>query len=315
MHAIGFISAFVIWKSQNSIAVVTSMILLGAYIAATLTKALWKAYAATVFHGLTAFVSQMRQKIESGEWDCHFAATVADNNGANPEKIETDRHGKMQLLYITNFGFGFAADRVYEVARSRKVDLYLMLTVFFAAFQIIVGFAVEFLGLNFVNASSFSDAEGATFFDFLGFSLSVFSTVEVSPIAAVTQWARLLCYLEVGCLMLFVFIIVFTVLTAARETYREDIERFIAEVQASERAVTSLANKVYQFSIDELEQRLLVRDSKFVNFFRRFRGLPALSSPETTQALAKGAIVETAHPQPPRQSRKKPAKRKREKKR
>ena len=74
-------------------------------------------------------------------------------------------------------------------------------------------------------------------------------------------------------------ILVFSVLTAAREAFREDIDEFTSELHKTASAIEARISEAYQLTFVQLEIKLLNENGATVNLIRKFRGLPELTIP------------------------------------
>jgi hypothetical protein len=80
------------------------------------------------------------------------------------------------------------------------------------------------------------------------------------------------------CALIIFFILVFTVLTAARESYKTEMDELGAELRAVADALDSRLTEVYRMTLDEAELFLMRDQAPLVNLIRKGRGLPELSS-------------------------------------
>jgi hypothetical protein len=111
------------------------------------------------------------------------------------------------------------------------------------------------------------------------------------PASTVTT---LVYYVEAACTILILVILVFTVLTAAREAFKHDVKVFGTELKLTADAIDSRITQVYSLTLSELEIVLLKDQGPLVNGLRKARGLPALSLP-TSGELGSNADTSVDH--------------------
>jgi hypothetical protein len=148
------------------------------------------------------------------------------------------------------------------------------------------------LALEKLDPTSFGySATETNFWGFLGFSLGNLTTGSVATVAPVSHLAVLFTYTEKMCALIIFFILVFTVLTAARESYKAEMDELGAELRGVADAVDRRLTEVYRMTLDEAELFLLRDQADLVNLIRRGRGLPELRSiSKPAQAAASPSV-------------------------
>ena len=71
----------------------------------------------------------------------------------------------------------------------------------------------------------------------------------------------------------------FTILTAARERYLENLTEFVSALKDTARKIEDQVIEICQKSMPEIEIVIVVTDKDFVNTLRKARGMPELSAP------------------------------------
>ncbi|MEP7367549.1 MAG: hypothetical protein ABI972_30180, partial [Acidobacteriota bacterium] len=163
---------------------------------------------------------------------------------------------------------------------------YLIMSWLYTVFVTIVTFGFLFLSLHKIDSTSFKIGSVATSWDFMAFSLEALTTARVSTIVPSSRVAVLMCYSEAFCAMLIFVILVFTVLTAAREAFREDVECFSRELRLTAGAIDSRIESVCMMTVGEVEKVLHESQFVLVNTMRKSRGLPEFGAPEVIEAKA-----------------------------
>jgi hypothetical protein len=135
----------------------------------------------------------------------------------------------------------------------------------------------------------------ATWSSFFGYSMTVFTTSDLSPISPATSVAAGVSYGELLCGLVAGVILVFTILTAARDKYRQDIKLFVDELRLAANATTARVSELFQLTLEEVEYILIIDQSHLVNRLRKLRDLPELLPPteEQTEPAAESHISST----------------------
>ena len=133
--------------------------------------------------------------------------------------------------------------------------------------------------------NSFNIPFKPSFFTFLGFSFSKFAPSGASTISPSELPAILLCYSELACTLIIIIILVFTILTAARERYKEDLYSIVEEVAESVAIIQNNFDAIFNMTLSDAEYILLSYDESLVNGLRKLRGLQELKSNEPKSPL------------------------------
>lgn len=171
-------------------------------------------------------------------------------------------------------------DRLLKVAKSRKPDLYLMISWLYTVILTSLIYGFEYWSLWKLNPNSFFSNNPSSFWRFWGFSFDKLTPSSLSTMAPATVLATLLSYSELFCALIILVILVFSVLTAAREKYREDIADFVSEVANLGNHIQVKFSQFYSIAIPDVEILLLSSNEVIINKLRKVRGLPALSVAE-----------------------------------
>jgi ABC-type antimicrobial peptide transport system permease subunit len=134
---------------------------------------------------------------------------------------------------------------------------------------------------------AFSDTFTLNFWSFLGFSFGKLIHSTVVEITPANLMATLLCYSELLCALIIFVILIFVILTVAREKYKKDIDDFISELGNTTNIFQQKFLSLYEVSLPDIEIILLRDNASLVNSLRKLRGMPELSSTEDSKKIDK----------------------------
>lgn len=269
------LSALCIVLSSTSQLLIPSMVLLGVYLVMHLYRSLRKAYRSSIFQGLADLVKKMRVGLKGGQqalW--------------KKEKYDsgtTEYQQQCLTFYLFNTGVEIVGEKLLKVAKSRRPDLYLMISWLTTVLLTSLIYAFEYWSLYKIDALSFTPNYTLSFWSFWGFSFGKLTPSSISAIGPVSGIATVLSYSELFCALIILVILVFSVLTAAREKYREDIGDFVSEVGNLGRDLQEQFFPLYALAVADVELVLLSSNAVLINQVRKARGLPNLSIPEKSE--------------------------------
>ena len=275
LYSLSILSAFLILKSNVAMVLVGSMIALSMFGFNHLFRATRKAYRSSIFSGFSGFVKEFREKIKTGiDGVDIFENSDAGKSGSAEELME----GKLSRVYTINWFFLTVSEKINEVARSRKMDLYLILTWVWSAILISCVFAFLYFGLYKIQPHSFGGNSGFSLLAFWGFSLGKMIPGGVSGISPANHIAVTINYMQGFCTLWILIILLFTILTATRERYSQDIREFVEELKLTAVAVEEQSIRVWNMAIRDVEIRLcnIRKQNSMVNWLRSLRGLPEI---------------------------------------
>lgn len=286
------VSAFVIlFFNGTGVAVATTTISL--CLVLFLWTTLKRAYSATIFSGLTKFVTKSHPHIRNGAMGNIFSRSSREAQHMPPTQIGNRSVPNIDnnlLIYISTWTLGFSADKIKEVSKKNFIDLYLGVSFLFNLAVMVFGFAYIYFGLYKVEPSAFDNAVAANYWSFAGYSFTTFTTASVSKISASSLTAQIISYFELFCFLLASFIFVITTFTSSREKYRRDLEDFVTELQTTLDIVSDRCNRELQLTFEELEHKMLNDNVRLVNSLRALSGKQPLEPPDTN------SNVEGYHP-------------------
>lgn len=160
-------------------------------------------------------------------------------------------------LYMLTTGLWFVGERLREVVRSRKLDMYFLVSLLYTFILTAVLFGFEYFGLYRLLPGSFVGVANPGLIDFLGLSFSTLMTSDISPLKPATGIAQISQYIQLFGSLLIVVLLVFVILTSIRERYRQDLDEVISELGVASDRIGSLLESNYELTIAGLEAWLL----------------------------------------------------------
>jgi len=266
------LSAICIVLSSTFYILIPSMVFLGVYLIMHLYRSLRKAYRSSIFEGLGELVKKLRVALEGGQHG------LWKKEKYDPGTKEYEQ--QCLTFYLLNSGVEIVGEKLLKVGKSRKPDLYLMISWLATVVLTSIIYALEYWSLYKIDALSFTANHTLSFWSFWGFSFGKLTPSSISAIAPVSVVATVLSYSELFCALIILVILVFSVLTAAREKYREDIAEFVSEVGNLGRLLQKQFFQLYAVALADVEMVLLSSNAILINQLRKARGLPNLSVPE-----------------------------------
>jgi hypothetical protein len=273
LYSLATICAVVLLITRSEAVTLATITLLLVFLAVHFARRLREALGANAFREL----ARVTRSLESRVLGYAFAAPNPAVPRTVPADPQTERLSQCYVFYAIAEVIG---TKVGEIARGRTYDVYLLLSWLYTAFLTTFVYTFEYFGLNRAIGSSFRNATGAGFGQFFGFSLGVMTTHSVSEIVPLSPVARWLTYSEVLCSALVLFVLVFSLWTSARESYRQDAADFREALLGIAGAIEQKAIAAYQLTAPEMEKALLAQHAVMVNFFRRQRGAGELPVPK-----------------------------------
>jgi len=266
------LSAVLISHSSNFYVIIFSMVVLGFYLIMHLYRSLQKAYRSSIFEGLSDLVKKLHVKMDGGQH------VLWKKEKCDPGTKDYEQ--QCLNFYLINSVVEIVGDKLLKVAKSRKPDLYLMISWFATVFLTSLIYAFEYWALYKIDILSFMANHSLSFWSFWGFSFGKLTPSSISTVAPVSVTATVLSYSELFCALIILIMLVFSVLTAAREKYREDIADFISEVRNLGEHFQKQFFQLYAVPMADVEIVLLSNNAALINQLRNARGLPVLPLPD-----------------------------------
>jgi hypothetical protein len=274
------LSAIFILTFGNEILLSISMLILGTFLIFHLYSSFRKAYRSTIFSKLNMIISKVKNSLSDTSF---FQKIWDDANKSNEAKNDEEEfQQRLSTLYLFYWAAGFLGEKVDQFLKSRKMELYLIFTWFWTVFITIIIYSLEYFSLYKLLPNSFNAPFKPTYFSFLGFSFGKLAPTGVSVISPSNMPAILLCYSELACTFVIFIILVFTILTAARERYKEDVYNIVKEMAEIAAILQEKFISTFNMALADAEYVLLTQNASLVNSLRKLRGLPELTSNDGT---------------------------------
>lgn len=262
------ISAFLVCLTNTPALITSSMGFLAIYLMVHYLRRFRVAFSpSTVFTD----VSEVVRKI----WDSFRTSPMAarPDEGLDRESDEYKQKFGMNLLivYVVATVLHFLGERLKEVVKSRKLDLYFLGSLIYTFVVTAIVFALEYFGVERLVPGSFSGVSNATFVDFLGFSFSTLMTSYISPIKAVSGLAQVISYFQLFGSLLIIVLLVFVILTSIRDRYRQDLDHVVDELADASLRAGGLLESNSELTITSAEAWLLKFNPIFMKWALELR--------------------------------------------
>jgi len=283
LFAVATFGSLFILLSHNSVLVACSVAALLPLQVVHLGRSLRTAYAPSVLRQLLSMLNKLQKSIETGT----FVPWEQKGSGSGGSGGGTSSANPRQLAYSSHWLAAIIGEKVQRVARRRHYDLYLLASWSYTVALTTTLFAFGHYGIYRIVPGAYANAQGAGFWSFLGFSFSIITSSNLSKISPMVPVTTIASYSETVCSIVILVILVFSVLTAARESFRENLDDLIAGINGVAGAVEARISSTWQITVQELEVALLRDSAKYVNSLRRLRGLSELALPPDATAADK----------------------------
>jgi hypothetical protein len=267
-----------VFLSSNLAVLAISMSILGVVLIIHLYYAFRKAYQPTVFGRLRNGLSKYRETL--------VGDTVMKNLSdwavrQHPSGTEEDKlSSKLSNLYLTHALAEYIGEKIQEVVRSRRMDMYLIISWFWTILITSLIYSLEYTALHKIIPKAFSVTYAPTYWSFLGFAFGRLTPSSISAISPASPMAIALSYSENACALAIFVILVFTILTAARERYKEDISGAVDEFLAIGSTYEKYLLSYFNMALADAEDFLVNHNLALVNAIRKLRRLPELQPPQ-----------------------------------
>ncbi len=282
LYAVASICSIVIVTGSSKPLSLAATAGLAGFLVSHLYRSFRKAYSSSVFRAVSTLMTKLRDSVERGTFDSPQTAPQKHDSGTGAQPVAADPSSLYMLRSIADI----VHSKIVSLVRGRSYDLYLIASWMYTVGLTAVVFAFEYLAISKLDSREFLSASAAGFWQFLGFSLGHLTPANVSPIVPCKAAAAFVCYCEGGCSILILVILFFTVLTAAREAFKDDLLQFATELDLIATAVDTRVTAVYRMTLAQAEYILLEKQGIMVNLLRKARGLPELPIPAPGQAIS-----------------------------
>ncbi len=280
LYTFAVVSAVLISLGKLLLVLVPAMIYLSVFLAIVIFRSFRRAHSPSVFSQLASIIRNVHPKIRKGEYDDPPIPAGASERATGGQDQDVSSTSQIPQLYMLHVCADFIAVKVAAAARDRKYNTLLSFSLLNVVVLAVIVFALLNWGLYKLNPLSFSGAEGKGFFHFVAFSLGQLATANLTTIQPVSAAATAFAAAEVFSSFLILVIGAFSILTAARDAYREDFQDFADALHETAAAIDQRIAAKYSLTFDELEVRIALGSAATVNYLRRIRGLSELSLPD-----------------------------------
>lgn len=272
------LASLAIVLSNSRLALIPAMIFLAFYLCRHGAKKIKMAFQpASVFANIANIIRQLwvsyEQKTLPGQ--VQIESKLDPSSEAYGEK--TLEH--LNSLYLVNSIFQGILFKLKQSGVSRKLDIYFISSLLYAALLTVIVFGFQFLALEKIQPGSFGVSPSPGFWDFLGLSFSTLMTAGLSPLVPKSTAALIIAHSELVVALLLLVILVFVILTISREKFREDAEQAIAELKKGAEVLEKHISEHYKLSIEDAERKLIIKHGQMINALRKFRGLTVIEIP------------------------------------
>lgn len=276
MHTAAAVSTVVIVLSRKPVYIIPSMLVLGGFLVIYLYRAFRRAHSSGVFSQLAMLIRNFQVMIDDGSFDQPSSSiSTSDQTRSIGSQQDEEKPVDLQLYMLHGFS-DFIAQKVATVMRDRKYNALLVISLLGAVFMTTLVFGLENWALYRIDPRSFQGVLGEGFLQFFAYSMGHLATANLTTIQPISGFATALATVEVFCSILILVIGGFSILTAARDTYRDDLGEFTDALHKTTSTIERRMLNLYSQTIDELEIALSINSIAVVNFFRRIRGLDEL---------------------------------------
>jgi hypothetical protein len=284
-HFIAFslfvISVSVIFKTGSPYTLLPAMAILSVLLLIHLKVSFLKAYRSNVFDKIAKKISGYKDKLS----DPSYLGGVLTNTANKDKAKEIQNEPSLTNLYLFHSVAAFIGEKIRTVAKSRKIDLYLFCSWLLTVLSTWFIFSLQYFSISKLYPNSFSisgnSVQTLSYMSCLGLSFDKLFPYNNSTVSPVTELALIACYAQTACAIVLGFILIFTLLTAARERYKEDLDLISQEINGIGDALQNGFQSIFKITLSDAEASLLIDNKGLVNFSRKMRGLSELSvSPE-----------------------------------
>lgn len=260
------ISSFVVFLAQNPPLKITCMAFLGVYLILHYVRRFRTAFTpSTVFANLTEIIHSIWIKIQ--ESDLLKPLEGDPDSEGYKQKLGTNL---LSIYAVTSLLHVFG-ERLQEVVKSRKLDLYFICSLLYTFFLTAIIFSIEYFGLEHLIPGSFTGIAKPGFFEFVGLSISTLMPKDISPLKPVSGLAQIFVYFELFSSLLIIVLLVFVILTSIRERYKQDLDGVVKEIGAAADSFRDVILSNFELTLAGVETFLLSYNSQLAKWIFKLR--------------------------------------------
>lgn len=261
------ISAFVICLLPNKLLIVICMGGLGAYLMRHFGRRFRTAFStSTIFADFSGRI----RSVWEGMGDSDMVNRLQDLNPGSDEYMEKAGQ-KILTIYMMTTVLYVLAERLQDVAESRKLDLYFLGSLLYTFLLTILVFATEYYGLERVAPGSFGGIAHPDLLDFVGYSFSTLMTSDISSLRPESGIAQALAYFQLFGSLVIIVLLVFVVLTSIRERYSQDLDGIVDELRVASNNMGGLMEANHKLTLAAAESWLLENNREATKWLLKLR--------------------------------------------
>lgn len=280
LYTAAAISTAIIVVSNSQYLLALAMLYLVFFLLVISYRAFKSAQSSSVFSRLAEILRKLHPKIISGEYDQVSPATPQTDTTQADKEANGAEIPQLSQLYMLHVAADFVASRVRDVSKDRQYNALLA-----ASLLIVVGITVFIFALiNWalfkIDPRAFDGVDANPLLHFIAYSIGRLATADLTSIQPISPLATFLAVGEVFFSLVILVIIGFSILTAARDAYREDFHEFESALHDTASVIEDRIGAKYQLTAVELEIRIADTSRDLVNVLRRMRGMPEIEGAE-----------------------------------
>lgn len=250
-YGLSLISAFIIHLVRDRQALILAMLIIGCMLVIHYFRKMKTVFALkTAFAAISDTLNVMWENVKTSN------AFVPPSDIDPTTKEGRSKFGSSLInMYLFTAVLSKIARQMKTGAESKILDLLLLLSWCFTLCFTITVFAFIFLGLEKAYPGSFLNATG--FMSFLGYSLCILTTSDLTKIQPLSDTATIVSFLELGGSILVLILMAFLILTTLRDRFRDDFQRVTDELETTAKQFETLLTNNYKLTIHAAEEWLL----------------------------------------------------------
>lgn len=220
----------------------------------------------TVFANIIPAVRNVWQNFKGKEYMTLEGIEVGSN-----EYKKRQAQNLFQYYFVATL-VRFVAEKLDEIIKSHKLDLYFICSLIYTLALTTVIFAFEYQAVESIKIGCFGGSQQLNFWTFLGYSFSTIMHYPLSSLQAISDVAIILSYIELIASLLILVLLVFVILTSIRERYKQDISDVIGEMEEVSDDIGTQIEETFQISVGAISVKIIELDpgmQMFIKFFDR----------------------------------------------
>lgn len=281
LYTAAAISVATIGVSRSEYLLIPAMLSLTFVMLVVDYRAFKSSQSSSVFSKLAKIIRGLHPKIISGEYD-QIAPTNLDGESNISEGTSNGGESpQLPQLYMLHFAADFVGRKVEEVSKDRQYNSLLAISLLAVIAVTIFVFGMLNFALFKITPESFNGVGSYPFLQFIAYSMGRLATADLTSIQPSGPFSLVLALGEVFFGFVILVILVFSILTAARDAYREDFHDFEKSLHETASVIEDRIGAKYSLTAAELEIGIADTSREIVNRLRKLRGMPESESDES----------------------------------